>query len=109
MIEVFCLQCYYILQSLQSPILVPPLHAFLIKRFIFSPQDVKLTASNDDYYFVFEDYLYQVGKSMSFTLWNIYISVMSADFSPKSDFIIKEENRFPSYFGHGLDRSLHTD
>uniref|UniRef100_UPI00358E30DE TBC1 domain family member 19 isoform X3 n=1 Tax=Myxine glutinosa TaxID=7769 RepID=UPI00358E30DE len=24
------------------------------------PEDVKLTASNDDYYFVFEDYLYQV-------------------------------------------------
>lgn len=23
-------------------------------------QDVKLTASNDDYYFVFEDFLYQV-------------------------------------------------
>uniref|UniRef100_A0A8C8AZD9 TBC1 domain family member 19 n=1 Tax=Otus sunia TaxID=257818 RepID=A0A8C8AZD9_9STRI len=27
---------------------------------IFRLQDVKLTASNDDYYFVFEDYLYQV-------------------------------------------------
>lgn len=25
-----------------------------------SSQDVKLTASNDDYYFVFEDFLYQV-------------------------------------------------
>lgn len=25
-----------------------------------APQDVKLTASNDDYYFVFEDFLYQV-------------------------------------------------
>lgn len=28
-----------------------------------APQDVKLTASNDDYYFVFEDFLYQVGVS----------------------------------------------
>lgn len=25
-----------------------------------NPQDVKLTATNDDQYFVFEDYLYQV-------------------------------------------------
>lgn len=30
---------------------------------IAAPQDVKLTASNDDYYFVFEDFLYQVGVS----------------------------------------------
>lgn len=30
---------------------------------IVSSQDVKLTASNDDYYFVFEDFLYQVGVS----------------------------------------------
>lgn len=28
-----------------------------------APQDVKLTASNDDYYFVFEDFLYQVRVS----------------------------------------------
>lgn len=28
-------------------------------------QDVKLTASNDDYYFVFEDFLYQVGSLLS--------------------------------------------
>ncbi len=28
-------------------------------------QDVKLTASNDDYYFVFEDFLYQVGSTLS--------------------------------------------
>lgn len=28
-------------------------------------QDVKLTASNDDYYFVFEDFLYQVGSAVS--------------------------------------------
>lgn len=30
-------------------------------------QDVKLTASNDDYYFVFEDFLYQV-SSPSFSI-----------------------------------------
>jgi len=33
-----------------------------------SSQDVKLTASNDDYYFVFEDYLYQVGECMSLSV-----------------------------------------
>lgn len=30
----------------------------------FVHQDVKLTASNDDYYFVFEDFLYQVMFSL---------------------------------------------
>ncbi len=34
----------------------------------FSSQDVKLTASNDDYYFVFEDYLYQVSECMSISV-----------------------------------------
>uniref|UniRef100_A0A8B9QJ02 TBC1 domain family member 19 n=1 Tax=Apteryx owenii TaxID=8824 RepID=A0A8B9QJ02_APTOW len=32
----------------------------LILNISNQPEDVKLTASNDDYYFVFEDYLYQV-------------------------------------------------
>ncbi|XP_050006179.1 TBC1 domain family member 19 isoform X4 [Chionomys nivalis] len=32
----------------------------LILNISSQPEDVKLTASNDDYYFVFEDYLYQV-------------------------------------------------
>lgn len=32
--------------------------ALKVKHFVH--QDVKLTASNDDYYFVFEDFLYQV-------------------------------------------------
>ncbi|ETE62620.1 TBC1 domain family member 19, partial [Ophiophagus hannah] len=32
----------------------------LILNISTQPEDVKLTASNDDYYFVFEDYLYQV-------------------------------------------------
>nr|DBA29261.1 TPA: hypothetical protein GDO54_009504 [Pyxicephalus adspersus] len=32
----------------------------LILNISDQPEDVKLTASNDDYYFVFEDYLYQV-------------------------------------------------
>lgn len=31
-----------------------------LQTLYFLLQDVKLTASNDDYYFVFEDYLYQV-------------------------------------------------
>src|SRR4029434_11070848 len=30
-----------------------------------SPQDVKLTANNDDYYFVFEDFLYQVSLTLT--------------------------------------------
>lgn len=34
--------------------------ASLYTQLIFPLQDVKLTASNDDYYFVFEDFLYQV-------------------------------------------------
>ncbi|XP_054855833.1 TBC1 domain family member 19 isoform X2 [Eublepharis macularius] len=34
------------------------LHDLLVDSLIY--KDVKLTASNDDYYFVFEDYLYQV-------------------------------------------------
>ena len=34
---------------------------FLVDVWCVPPQDVKLTASNDDYYFVFEDFLYQVG------------------------------------------------
>ncbi|XP_077085647.1 TBC1 domain family member 19 isoform X1 [Siphateles boraxobius] len=33
-------------------------HGLLVDNLIY--KDVKLTASNDDYYFVFEDYLYQV-------------------------------------------------
>ncbi|KAM6959659.1 TBC1 domain family member 19 isoform 1-T1 [Tautogolabrus adspersus] len=33
-------------------------HALLVDHLIY--KDVKLTASNDDYYFVFEDFLYQV-------------------------------------------------
>uniref|UniRef100_A0A3P8ZWK3 Rab-GAP TBC domain-containing protein n=1 Tax=Esox lucius TaxID=8010 RepID=A0A3P8ZWK3_ESOLU len=33
-------------------------HDLLVDKLIY--KDVKLTASNDDYYFVFEDYLYQV-------------------------------------------------
>lgn len=33
-------------------------HDLLVDSLIY--KDVKLTASNDDYYFVFEDYLYQV-------------------------------------------------
>uniref|UniRef100_A0ACB8E6Z9 Uncharacterized protein n=1 Tax=Sphaerodactylus townsendi TaxID=933632 RepID=A0ACB8E6Z9_9SAUR len=33
------------------------LHDLLVDSLIY--KDVKLTASNDDYYFVFEDYLYQ--------------------------------------------------
>ncbi|KAI2662389.1 TBC1 domain family member 19 [Labeo rohita] len=38
-------------------------HDLLVDNLIY--KDVKLTASNDDYYFVFEDYLYQVSKSGS--------------------------------------------
>lgn len=38
----------------------------VITTHIAAPQDVKLTASNDDYYFVFEDFLYQVGVSRVF-------------------------------------------
>ncbi len=37
----------------------------------FSSQDVKLTASNDDYYFVFEDYLYQVSECMSLSVTHL--------------------------------------
>lgn len=36
-----------------------PEHSLYIQLRFFL-QDVKLTASNDDYYFVFEDFLYQV-------------------------------------------------
>lgn len=36
-----------------------PDHSLYIQLRFFL-QDVKLTASNDDYYFVFEDFLYQV-------------------------------------------------
>ncbi|RMC14260.1 hypothetical protein DUI87_09351 [Hirundo rustica rustica] len=35
-------------------------HNLLVDSLIY--KDVKLTASNDDYYFVFEDYLYQAGN-----------------------------------------------
>lgn len=36
----------------------------------FVHQDVKLTASNDDYYFVFEDFLYQVIFCFHLSLFN---------------------------------------
>ncbi len=64
----FFFQCYYIFKK--CPIFVPlVLHLFLIKMpDAFSSQDVKLTASNDDYYFVFEDYLYQVSECMSISV-----------------------------------------
>ena len=39
-------------------------HELLVDSLVY--KDVKLTATNDDQYFVFEDYLYQVGISMSF-------------------------------------------
>ncbi len=67
----FCLQCYYIFKK--CPIFVPlVVHLFLIKMpDAFSSQDVKLTASNDDYYFVFEDYLYQVSECMSISVTHL--------------------------------------
>uniref|UniRef100_A0A671NGM3 TBC1 domain family member 19-like n=1 Tax=Sinocyclocheilus anshuiensis TaxID=1608454 RepID=A0A671NGM3_9TELE len=37
-------------------------HDLLVDNLIY--KDVKLTTSNDDYYFVFEDYLYQVSECM---------------------------------------------
>lgn len=36
-------------------------------------QDVKLTASNDDYYFVFEDFLYQVSFTNKVCGWLSYV------------------------------------
>ncbi|MEQ2194128.1 hypothetical protein XENOCAPTIV_024019 [Xenoophorus captivus] len=43
-------------------------HDLLIDNLIY--KDVKLTASNDDYYFVFEDFLYQV-SSLLYETFNI--------------------------------------
>uniref|UniRef100_A0A669CXT3 TBC1 domain family, member 19 n=1 Tax=Oreochromis niloticus TaxID=8128 RepID=A0A669CXT3_ORENI len=40
-------------------------HNLLVDNLIY--KDVKLTASNDDYYFVFEDFLYQVGSLLLFS------------------------------------------
>ncbi|KAI1888346.1 hypothetical protein AGOR_G00184060 [Albula goreensis] len=42
-------------EQLKSAVII---HDLLVDNLIY--KDVKLTASNDDYYFVFEDYLYQV-------------------------------------------------
>ncbi|KAJ8397705.1 hypothetical protein AAFF_G00433940 [Aldrovandia affinis] len=42
-------------EQLKSAVII---HDLLVDSLIY--KDVKLTASNDDYYFVFEDYLYQV-------------------------------------------------
>lgn len=57
----------------KCPIFVPlVVHLFPIKMpDPFSSQDVKLTASNDDYYFVFEDYLYQVSECMSLSVTHL--------------------------------------
>lgn len=41
-------------------LIVPALHGITRALQLLVRQDVKLTASNDDYYFVFEDFLYQV-------------------------------------------------
>nr|XP_045248156.1 TBC1 domain family member 19 isoform X6 [Macaca fascicularis] len=54
-------------------------HDLLVDSLIY--KDVKLTASNDDYYFVFEDYLYQMKSFQSSTMeYDVHCSIFIYSF-----------------------------